>query len=1021
MNLLTEKVLELKESKKNYIKIHIIGWRGVDHPYATALESYFEPLMRFPNYIKIYFTDALYAYTGMKRTRYSVLDELPMFPAGEIADISFRALHPYDMSVDENAKHTIIYMTCDNMVLSSNLISNINLKPNVHVLTPSTYSKKGLVRSGIPDEKILTLPIGISDKETTKNNGRLLRQQLGVPENKYIYFGTENISLLLQTFLKLTDENIVLLLKNEDIGEIDTKYNTKVKCVNSLSVSEILSITDCYVSCHTNGAYHPIVLEALSRSINVICTKNSSMDDIAKDALFVKSSSVEGFETETINGTSIKRIRLEPNQRQLLRSMKQVKTKMFDPEHYTMNYSTPMIAFRFMEIIIKLLSTVKDSFYYRALQCFEKKETQCAHDYFKHIADTTPNNIDVLFQLGVIYQQEKHDQQALDTYKKILEIEPTNKEALEQLYIVYDILTKKTEDYTKMNNILEEMLVYFPNKHTLHFNIASLNQHLGNHNKAISHYKQCLELEPKSILAVNGLARTYHGMGKTKLSMFYARKGLEYEPTQQAFHMLLGLLHFDAKNYDGAIEHYTKGIELCVKAKDHQGEVMTYSNMGLCYFDFGMVNKTLECYDTIQRLKGVYKDELNDMKFSLFQNRILSYDYFSYDPNRFYEQRLEINDIYKHYTRYETKLKKKNKIKIGFISGDFYFHAVSQFAYNVLYHLDKNKFEVFCYKNKKNHDFVTTYLQEIPDIKWQDVSGMSDSDIAKIIFIEEIDILVDLSGMTIGTRLGVFAHKPAPIQLTYLGFPNTTGLKEIEYRLTDEIADPLESKQKYSEKLIRIPKSFLCYRNFLHWNELPIVYDTNPNLPIVFGTLNKLNKISDYVFRCWKIILERVPNSKMYLKIGTENKEVIDHFLNSLGITRDRLIKGCGQGMQHDFYKTYNLIHISLDTYPYSGTTTTCDSLYMGTPVITYYLAGEKAFHSHNVSTSILRNAGLDELVALSEEEYINKAVELANDRERIWEYKRTIREKFMRSTDPKEFIGHFEGALMQIYNEKLK
>jgi hypothetical protein len=288
---------------------------------------------------------------------------------------------------------------------------------------------------------------------------------------------------------------------------------------------------------------------------------------------------------------------------------------------------------------------------------------------------------------------------------------------------------------------------------------------------------------------------------------------------------------------------------------------------------------------------------------------------------------------------------------------------------------------------------------------------MDNKSAAKLINDCKIDILVDLNGHTVKNKLEIFTYHPAPIQMTYLGFPNTTGLKSIKYRITDGIADSPLTKQIYSEELIRLPKCFLLFE--------PIhTFKPNPRKTkdkIVLGAINKENKSNDELLTLWGDILRRCPKTVILFKLESyDDKENRTRFyMDKLGITKDRLIV-LNKLNNEDYEKVFSLFDILLDPFPYSGTTTTCNALYNSVPVVTLY---NPNYHVNNVSSSLLINSGFPELVANSKEEYLNIVVDLVNNPNKIDEYKKNIRDSFLRLMEPKPFMNSYEYELKRFYD----
>jgi predicted O-linked N-acetylglucosamine transferase (SPINDLY family) len=282
-----------------------------------------------------------------------------------------------------------------------------------------------------------------------------------------------------------------------------------------------------------------------------------------------------------------------------------------------------------------------------------------------------------------------------------------------------------------------------------------------------------------------------------------------------------------------------------------------------------------------------------------------------------------------------------------------------------------------------------------------------------MIYDDRIDILFDLNGHTDGSRMDVFALNPAPVQITYMGYPNTTGLKSMHYRLTDNISDHPDTTQLYSEKLVYLPSFFLLFKSILQ--TVPVVPRKTDNT-IYLGSLNKENKSSPDVIRVWKEIMKNNENTKIIIKTNGFIDRT-EYYKKSLCVTEDRLILLNNSLSNDEYVALFSKIDILLDTFPYSGTTTTCNALYNSVPVVTLY---NKDYHSHNVSSSILIHCGFPELVAQTFQEYVDKTTALIKNTAQIDVYKATIHNAFNKYMNASEFMRSYEETLIELYNERL-
>jgi predicted O-linked N-acetylglucosamine transferase (SPINDLY family) len=356
------------------------------------------------------------------------------------------------------------------------------------------------------------------------------------------------------------------------------------------------------------------------------------------------------------------------------------------------------------------------------------------------------------------------------------------------------------------------------------------------------------------------------------------------------------------------------------------------------------------------------------------------------------------------------------RLRIGYVSADFHDHASAFFLVPLLTAHDHQNFEIFCYAHVTRPDQRTTQMQALAD-QWRSTVGLSDEAVAALIQQDQIDILVDLKLHTGNNRLLVFARKPAPVQATWLGYPGSTGLGTIDYRLSDPYLDPPGVDESvYSERTIRLPDCFWCYD--------PL--DTNPPavgpLPaltngfITFGCLNNFCKVHDAVLRLWAKVLHAVSSSRLLLltPVGSARSHVLK-VLEQEGITPQR-IEFVAVQPRRQYLESYQRIDLTLDSFPCNGHTTSLDSMWMGVPFVT--LIGPTAMG--RAGASILFNVGLPELVARSADEYVRIASELAHDLPRLGGVRSALRQRMEQSPlmDGPRFARNIEAAYRQMWRQ---
>jgi protein O-GlcNAc transferase len=356
------------------------------------------------------------------------------------------------------------------------------------------------------------------------------------------------------------------------------------------------------------------------------------------------------------------------------------------------------------------------------------------------------------------------------------------------------------------------------------------------------------------------------------------------------------------------------------------------------------------------------------------------------------------------------------RLRVGFISGDFRTHSVAHFFELILSARDRSAFTYVLYSNSHLQDVVTQRLRAYAD-DWRDVWQLTDDALIDLIRSDRIDILVDLSGHTASNRLAVFARRAAPVQVSYLGYPSSTGLATMDYRITDAITDPpVPADEWHCERLLRLPDSQWCFRPF----GTPAAPGPLPAREagfVTFGSFNNLTKASDTLLRCWVQILVKLPVSRLRLtrvRSGQRAAEIIALFEQS-GVAPER-IECVSYANDPPYGLQFSGVDIALDNYPYNGVTTTCESLYVGVPVIS--LHGRNGVSRSGLS--LLRALGLGELAAATPEQYVEIAVALGSDLSRLAHLRASLRERFDRSSlrDEKGFAAKFEELLITAWQQ---
>lgn len=390
----------------------------------------------------------------------------------------------------------------------------------------------------------------------------------------------------------------------------------------------------------------------------------------------------------------------------------------------------------------------------------------------------------------------------------------------------------------------------------------------------------------------------------------------------------------------------------------------------------------------------------------------------NYQLARVWASKKNLRNQRTHFTRkadHQSKNEAAKQIRLAFVSSNLCAHPVSFFIKPLLRGLDKSQFNITAYHMGDRTDAVSAQIQSLCD-KWDDVSRLSTDKLIQKITQDSIDILIDLNGHSAGARLDIFAKRSAPIQMSWLGYPSTTGLANMDFRITDRIADPVGLNDDfYSEQLLRLPNGFLCYEPLSTAPKVAPQLKPEDN-SIKFGSFNSLAKISDLSLDSWAAALHAVPNSTICIKRQQlRNQGPKDYLLAEFekrGIEGERVELLTSTSSIEAHFNEYNRVDVALDTSPYNGTTTMLEALWMGVPVLSL----QQNTHASRVSASLLQSLELSHLATTSVQAFAQQAELLTHHRETLLDLKHGLRERMRQSPllDHKRFGRDFGSTLRQ-------
>ena len=620
--------------------------------------------------------------------------------------------------------------------------------------------------------------------------------------------------------------------------------------------------------------------------------------------------------------------------------------------------------------------------------------------FYRKLIALQPAHVDAYNSLGQIFNDLGRREEAIACFQKILLLTPDLPEAHNNLGSAYTRLGRTDEALACYRNALAKK----PDFAEAWYNLGYSLSEQGNTIEAIAAYQRALSIRPDYADASNNLGNIFHGLRQYDEAVACFQKALLTKPDGFEIYNNLGSAFFELHKFHEAETCYLRVLD--IKPESFEGA----NNMGKVLMAKGQM---AEATDYFQKAVSIGPDQItargNLLMSILYQAKYTPTEVLEW--HRAVSMRFEkpFENIQFSHTNIADP---ERRLKIGYVSADFNQHAVARFAELIIERHDRNQVEVFCYCNSTRKDEVTERFSKASD-HWRVVTEMSDALMAARVKADGIDILIDLSGHTSGNRLPAFAGKPAPIQITYLGYGATTGLAAMDYRLTHIDADPIESDAHNSEILYRLPRSLWCYRPS---SSMPAVtaLPALENGYVTFGVMNGFHKVSPQMIAVWAEILRLIPTARLVMvPVPATAQQAIHEQFAALGITQDRIALH-GRLSSDKFWDLCRQIDIALDPFPYNGGTTTCETFWLGVPLVT--LTGQ-SFVSR-LGYTLLKSIGLPELAAKTEAEYVEISCFLARDLELMTVLRAGMRQRMAASPlcDEAGFVRSLEAAYRDMW-----
>lgn len=673
------------------------------------------------------------------------------------------------------------------------------------------------------------------------------------------------------------------------------------------------------------------------------------------------------------------------------------------------------------------------------LQLVEAGDLAKAEKLANRLLAAEPGHAEALGLLGRIDVQRRRFDPAIRHLTKAVQLDPARSSLRQGLAIAQ----ASAGQFPAAIATLREAIALDPQDVAAHNNLGNCYQHQGDLAAAEDCYRRAIALDRQHVGAWVNLAGLQRQQGDYAAAIETCRKALRARENDDApeLHYHLAIALENADRWEDTVQELRKVVELrpdypgahmelgMVLAKlgrttealaSYREEIARQPNLALAHNGLGFVLLTqndiegaLTCFRKVLSLQPDFA--------AVHSNLLGAQNYQAgWRQKRFYQEALQFDArqarrFMPKVLRFANVPDRARVLKVGYVSPDFREHSVAHFIRRLLGAHNREQVEVYAYSDVARPDAFTRGFEAQAD-HWRSIVGTTDEALAGQVRDDGIDILVDLTGHTSGNRLLAFARKPAPVQVSWLGYPNTTGMRAMDYRLTDAVADPPEARDNFhTEKLVRLPTGFLCYQP----DEAVPEVAPPPCLArghVTLGSFNTTKKVTDETVGLWARILEALPDARLLLKSDSLSDEVARQRLlarfREQGIAAERLEMDGWVLATKEHLASYSRVDVALDPFPYNGTTTTCEALWMGVPVVT--LRGDR--HAGRVGASILTHAGLPELVADDVDGYLERVRTLALDSARLAALRESLRDRMRAS--PLMDLPAFTDALEDAYRQ---
>ena len=598
-------------------------------------------------------------------------------------------------------------------------------------------------------------------------------------------------------------------------------------------------------------------------------------------------------------------------------------------------------------------------------------------------------------------------------------------EAEEQLHAAISLRPNEREPYVMLGNMLMAKQLYDEaeaaywravelggqegDANSL-LNLSTILHRQGRHIEAARVLEELLRLEPDFPEALCNLGVVYRKLHRPGDAERCLQRALELKPSMVEPHVNLSNMFATAGRNTEAEASARAALDLEPNNTD------ALVNLGNALQSRGHIPEFVEVTRRVLALKPDLPIAWSNLLLSLNYSDEMSPDQLLELHRQYGRQFAPVPGTERTFPRVATR--RKHKLKIGYVSPDFRKHVVAHFFEPVLERHDRSRFDVHCYYSCPEIDSATRRIRDLADV-WREFGHLSYDEAERMMLQDDLDVVVDLAGHTAMNLLPVLARRVAPVQATWLGYPGGTGVAAIDWRITDRWADPApDADAQYVERVYRLPEVFIAFSPPIESPPVAEVAAREVRGHVTFGSFNNFVKISDTTIKLWASILAAVPDARLAIKTlalqdEALKQETLTRFAR-LGFDVSRLDLLGPTGSHRDHLMKYASIDVALDTFPYHGTTTTCEALWMGVPVVT--LCGDR--HAARVGVSLMTSIDCETLIARSPAEYVSIAVALAQDATGTNILRQSLRNRLAAASlgNPERLTRQLEAAYLDMH-----